>query len=42
MVTGSADLNIFEYLFHLIKDSMTIILPFSVYELGIIGAERDE
>jgi len=39
MVTGYPDLNVFEYFFQFIKNSMAIILPSSPYELRIIGAE---
>ncbi len=34
MVTGIPDLNVFEYFFQFIKNSMAIILPSSAYELG--------
>ncbi len=39
MVTGFPDLNVFEYFFQFIKNSMAIILPSSACKLGIIGAE---
>jgi len=39
MVTGYSDLNVFEYFFQFIKNSIAIILPSSACELGIIGAE---
>ncbi len=39
MVTGYPDLNVFEYFFLFIKNSMAIILLSSAYELRIIGAE---